>query len=290
MSKPILSGLMAVLVLAGCGLTHVQKDAISQFSQTSSAFGKNVSTQLTDARNTVIEARKRILILNPTKLTERDNIDGALTPTNLSVRVRAAEALQAYGDLLQAIVNDTQQQELADASNTFTISLRSLDPQNKTISDDQLTAIGDLVQGIGGILVEYKKMKALKKLIPATQAQVAEIAELFKKEFKSDGPFAVYVNGQGLLLVTAMDPLLDHPQGSVADRTMVAESFQQGIEIKRKSDSIYPQIATAADTLVTSHQSLVNALEHETFEMKDLTAFSKTVQDILAKTKILAHK
>jgi hypothetical protein len=282
--------LCAFTTLAGCGLSQVQKDAISQFSQTSSAFGKNVSNQLTDARDAVIDARKRVLILNPSKLQNRDDLEGTLTPKNVSARVRAAEALQSYGELLEAIVEDTQKQELEDASKTFTTSLRGLDPDSNKLSDDQLTAIGGVVQDIGGLFVEYKKEKALKELIPATHDQVKTVAELFKQEFKTDGPFALYVNGTSALLVSSTDPLLDHPQGTVADRTMVAESFAQGIQLRQKTNEIYPQIAAAADTLISSHQNLINTIQNDKLEMKDLTAFTKTVQDIVTKTKIIAHK
>lgn len=290
MSKSLVFLVFTLTVLGGCGLSQVQKDAIGQFSQTSSTFGKSISTQLTDARDSVINARKRVLILNPAKLPDRDKIDGALTPENLSVRVRAAEALQSYGDLLEAIVEDTQQQELADASKTFTTSLRSLDPSSKRISDDQLTAIGGLVRDIGGLLVEYKKKKALKELIPAAHDQVSTIAKLFKEEFNAQGALAEYVNGTALLLVSAMDDLLNKQAGSVADRTIVAESFTEGIQLKRKTDAIYPHIADAADQLVRSHQRLVDALKDDKLNMQDLTTFSKTVKDIVTQTKIIVHK
>lgn len=282
--------LISVLLVTGCGLTQVQKDAISQFSRTSAAFGENVTTQLTDARSTVLELNTAVMTLDPQRIKDRDKIDGAFPPDRISARIRAAETLQSYAELLLALVEDTQQRELESAAAKFKESIRGLDPDNQKMSEEQLTAVGELVQDIGGLIVEYKKKKAIEKIVPDANEQVKKIADLFVSEFNIDGAVAKNVNAMGLLAVTAADSVLDDKTVSVHDRMLAVDANRKGIETKRKTDAIYPSIATGATQLKAGHEEVVKVLGEKSVTLAQLNELTKTVRDIAAKTRLLLNK
>jgi len=282
--------LIFLLLVTGCGLTQVQKDAISQFSHSSAAFGESVSTQLTDARSTVLELNTAVLILDPRRIKDRDKIDGAFPPDRISARIRAAETLQSYAALLLALVEDTQQGELESAAAIFKDSVRGLDQDSQKISEEQLTAVGELVQDVGGFIVEYKKKKAIEKIVPEANEQVKKIADLFVSEFTIDGAVAKNVNAMGLLAVTAADSFLDDKNASVQDRIPAVEAHRKGMETKRKTDAIYPSIATGATQLKVGHEDIIKVLGGNTITLAQLNELTKTVKDIGAKTRILLTK
>lgn len=282
--------LVPLLFMTGCGLTQVQKDAIGQFSRATAEFGDSVAAQLADARGTVMDLNTAVLTLDPRRVSNRSKIDGALTPDRISVRIRAAATLTAYAELLQALVEDSQQKELESAAGKFKDSLRRLDPDNRKISDNQLTAVGEWVEAVGGLIVECKKKKAIEKIVPEADAQVQEIADLFAKEFKADGPVSVYVNATGLLAVTAADTVLDNANAGLQDRELAVEANRKGIETQRKTEAIYPRIAAAATQLKGAHSEVVKALKEDKVTLEQLNELSKTVGDIAAKTRLLLEK
>lgn len=285
-----LAFLILMLLATGCGLTQVQKDAIGQFSQTSAAFSDNVTTQLVDARHTVMELNTAVLTLDPKRIRNRDKIDGAFPPDRISARIRAAQTLKSYAELLLALVEDTQQNELESAAANFKESVRRLDPDNKKISDERLTAVGEWVEAVGGLVVEYKKKKAIEKIVPEADAQVQEIADLFAQEFKATGPVTMNVNATGLLAVTAADTVLDNAHAGTQDRALAVEANRKGIETQRKTEAIYPRIAAAAEQLKGGYGEVVRVLKEETVTLAQLNELSKTVGDIAAKTRLLVEK
>lgn len=281
------SCLTVALFVSGCGLSQVQKDSIGQFSRSSVSLGETLTTQLIDARSTVMDLNAAVLTLTPQRIKDREKIDGALTPDRISARIRAAEALQSYGQLLLALVEDTQQAELADASAKFTHSVRGLDPDSRRLSDDQLTAVGEVVQDIGGLIVEYKKKKAIKAIVPQADAQVQQIADLFAAEFKADGPVSKYVNAMGLLAVTAADSVFDDTKATLQDRIPAVTANRQGIETRRKTDGIYPGLAEAATQVKAGHEDIVKVLGEHKVTLVRLNELAKTVKDLAAHTRLM---
>lgn len=281
------SCLIFALFLSGCGLTQVQKDSISQFSRSSASFGDTVTSQLIDARSTVMDLNTSVLTLTPQRIKDRDKIDGALPPDRISARIRAAETLQSYADLLLALVEDTQQAELAAASAKFKESIRGLDPDSRKLSEEQLTGVGELVEDIGGLIVEYKKKKAIAAIVPEADAQVQRIADLFASEFNTDGPVAKYVNAMGLLAVTAADSVLDDTNATVQDRIPAVEANRKGIETKRKTDAIYPGLAAAAAQLKAAHGDIVKGVKENKITLARLNELTKTVKELAAHTRLM---
>jgi hypothetical protein len=155
------------------------------------------------------------------------------------------------------------------------------------LSEEQLTAVGEVVQDIGGLIVEYKKKKAIEAIVPEADAQVQKIADLFAAEFKADGPVSKYVNAMGLLAVTAADSVLDDTKATVQDRIPAVDANRKGIETRRKTDAIYPGLATAATQIKTGHEDIVKVLGENKITLARLNELTKTVQDVAAHTRLM---
>ena len=281
---------LMALALSGCGLTQVQKDTIGEFGRSSASFSETVGVELADARRAVMDVHSSVLILTPQRIKDREKIDGALTPDRVGARVRAAETLRTYAELLVALVEETGEADLAEASAKFTDSIRGLDPESRRLNDEQLTAAGELIQDIGGLVVDYKKRKALENIVPQADAQVQRIADLFAAEFGQDGPLTKYVNAMGLLAVSAADTVLDQPSASLQDRTPAVEANRRGVELKRTTETVYLEIARAAAQLKAGHADLVQAVQGHTVTRADLKALTKTVKTLVSHAKTVVIK
>src|SRR5262249_23788300 len=146
-----------------------------------------VSMDMVDMRNVVIDLNSNLLALDPSRLANREQLDGDYSLPAVNARVRAANVLQTYGELLVALVADTQAQELQSAAASFTGSGRGLEPNRARLSYADLDAVGKLVAGVGGLVVEHKKAEALKGIVPKAHRQVEALGTLFADEFNPSG-------------------------------------------------------------------------------------------------------
>jgi hypothetical protein len=65
------------------------------------------------------------------------------------------QALEAYAQLLHALVTTSQQEQLQTAADCFVTSLRKV--QGVSLGDDQADAIGLAIEQVGGLIVEYQR-------------------------------------------------------------------------------------------------------------------------------------
>lgn len=280
-----------LLGLSACGLSSVQRDAATQFSRAAAAFGESVSTQMAEIRSTAVDLHMHAVALNPSKIKERDKIDGAFDPQRVGVRIQAAKVLQNYGELLLALIEETQEKELESAAGRFTQSLRGLDPGQIKISEGQLEAIGKIVTTIGGLFVEHKKKEVLATIVPKAHDQITAIGALFGDEFDpKNGPIAKNFDAMSLRTVSYSDAILDSQGSSLTDRSIAAYAHRKGIESSRKANTIFPSMAGAATGVTKAHEQLVKALDEKAYSTEDLVTFTKKVEDLLAATKLFSNK
>lgn len=279
------------LAVSACGLTTSQKDAIGQFSRASTTFGATTSAELIEMRSTVIELNTYVLALDPTKLRDRDKLDAAFSTDRVSARVRAANVIRTYGELLTAIVSDTQEKELQAASGNFTQSVRGLDADRAKISDKELDGVGQVVAAIGGLWVEHKKANALKEIVPRAHPQVAELGRLFQSEFDpATGALARNFEATGQLAIRASDGVLDESRSTMTDRTLAATAQRRGLETSRKANALFPSLSVGATQMVEAHFRLVEGLSKDRFSIDDIKNFTKTVQQLVSTAKVLGDK
>jgi hypothetical protein len=282
---------LALGSLSACGLTGAQKDAITQFSRASTTLGETVSSEMVDARRTVVELNMRVLALDPSRLRNRDQLEGSFSSQNVGARVQAAKVVETYGDLLRAIVEDTQENDLKAASTKFTQSIRGLDANTQRLSDAQLDGIGQVVAAIGGLWVEHKKAQALKAIIPSADAQIQEIGRLFLGEFEpGTGAVARNFEATGQLAIRASDTILDKTTSGLDERTQAAAAHRAGIEASRKANAVFPLLKETAVQMGRAHAQLVKTLAEDRISVGDIQGFVKEVQKLVAAVRIFVGK
>lgn len=230
-----------------------------------------------------------VLAFDPKKIPDPAVLDGGLTFNVVSVRVRAALALQAYGELLIAVVDDSQQAELQSATNAFTKSLRGFDPEKAKVSDDQLSAFGDLVQTIGGWWVESSRKQALVSVIPAADLHIKEVCNIFAAELDAKGPLAAQVDARGQLALRVASYVLENKQSSLQDRQAAAHLSQQAAALTRKAETICPQLHRSAKQLMAAHADLVAVMGGDSRSLDDLRDFAAGVQVLLSAAAVLSE-
>jgi hypothetical protein len=288
--RPLVAMVPLLIVQSACGLTTAQKEAVSQFGRASTGFGAAVSTELVDMRNTVIDLNSNVLALAPKRLTSRD-LDGAFTLRNVDARVRAANVLQTYGELLVALVEDTQAKELQTAAGNFTTSVRGLDPDKVRLSDADLDAAGKAVAAVGGLIVEHKKAQALKIIVPKAHPQVEQLGRLFAGEFEPEkGEMAVNFGAEVLKATGATDSVLDAERATVSDRAVAAVAYRKASDAALKAKAVFPDLHKGAVTMVAAHARLVEALANDRIQIDDIKSFAKTVQSLVASVRSLSNR
>ena len=181
--------ILAVLtvLLSGCALTAAQKAAVSQFSDSAAALGDITSSELIAMRDgTVKMTMERLLLGGKSKDKELGNqatLDRGFELKRVEAVSGAARALAAYGKSLGALVNDTQSADLKAASNEFIASLGRVPAATEHINDQQLGAIGTVIQDVGGFWIEWKRKQAVETIVAKSQRAVEHLCDLLIRDF-----------------------------------------------------------------------------------------------------------
>jgi hypothetical protein len=276
---------LLLLTASACGLTTTQRAAVRNFSQATSALGEATSGQFVQMRDQVIEMNTvRIGLAGPR--AQETNLDGAFLFKDVMARTQAASTLQTYGDLLQGLVDDTQEQELQTASDKLVNSVRGLPGASKRLSDAQLNAIGKAVQQVGGLWIEYKKRKALKTIVPTAEPQIDALCDLLAADFDPDANNLAsgYLNAASRLRTVSDTSVKSatNPETRVA-----AAAAYQLAEAARARRDVLAQAATAATQLKTANKDLGEAIESDQVTTDDLKGYAATVKTLVDTIKVL---
>ena len=299
---------MAVLVLlglaivsTGCGLTAAQKAGIGQFSRATAAVGETTADELAKMREGVIQANTSTLIIigedrpAPGETTPRmalitpATVERQFTIHNISRIGHAAKALQSYGELLQALVEDTQAKELRGAAEAFVANLKAV--PGVSLEEKEAEAITAAVYAIGRMIVEMKKAKAVKTIVPTVAPHVDKITGLLAAEFdpNRDGSLgsafraaAERLRGEG---ATAF-----REANTPADRAVILPAWEYGRTASLRSDEIHKRSSVAIAGIQKSHKMLVEAMKTDRWTAEDTKAIvSEFDQEIKAVAKLTAE-
>ena len=185
------------LGLTGCGLTVRQQAAISKFSATTAALAGQVEDNLVQTRNDVVALRTGMLALDAGTVDLENtsaDLDAGLNVDELETRLKAAGALKRFGMMLETLATDTQSGELQAASDQFVASLCQV--QGVNLSEAKAEAIGQVVSKVGGLWINARRKKALKRVIVETRQPLQTLANLVANDFN-------VTNEQWLAVLTA---------------------------------------------------------------------------------------
>lgn len=276
----------SLLALSACGLTTTQRAAVRNFSRATAAFGEASAGEFVRMR----DATMRMNAARAELAEPGENVgplEGAFSVEAVMVRTQAANALGAYGELLQALVDDTQEQELQTAADRFVASVRGLPGTEKSLNDAQLTSIGKLVQMGGSLVVEAKKKEAIRQIVPQADAQVAVLCDLLAADFDPDGArlgtqFVLAANllltDAGTVVRRAKDP---------ETRAAATAAYQLASASRARKDAVLAPASKAALELKAANRALTEAISSDEVTGQDLDAYVATVQTLVEAIKVL---
>ena len=277
----------AVLVLAACGFTGDQREAVRQFGQASAEFG--------DATVVVVQRMPRNLaalnVYTVAMSPGQDDTDfaGPFDADDVAARVRAARTVQNYAGLLLALADPSSGLLVQTEGGKFIASVNALG-SDKAMSDGDLDTAGKIIAGIGGVMIDREAADALKQVVPMAHPQIVRIGELFATEFGSAGDIPTHMDAAALKLEKRSTDVLD-ARSNLADRVVAARGLRLAEVTLAQTQRIYPPIASTASQMVTAHTELVTALQSEgEASIGDIIVFLKGARNLATNTAIHAGR
>jgi len=276
--------LAALFPLLGCGLSAVQRGAVTEFSRATATLGATTSAELLRMRAKTIDMNERRLRLGAPTADQPDHtdLDENFDPAVVLVRMQAAEAVQDFGVLLLALVEASEEKPLEEASDRFVQSVRRLGSENRRLSDEQLEAVGKAVQAVGGLIVEAKRARAVKEIVGSSREQVARLLELLEGDLD---PGANRLATQYLLTTERL--LVAADGGLEGARPQAVEAMRLGMEERNRRDAVLAPAAQAVGRMRAAHARLAEVLEHDEVSLDDVRAFGASVRGLADAARML---
>jgi len=279
---------LATLVSPGglaCGLTTMQRQAVASLAEAAVTAGSFAAT-------TFPEMRQAAVALNATSVrlgghASPGDLDEGFHVERVAPRVAAALALADYGELLRALVEETRHDELAAAAARFVASARTV--PGRRMSDEQYAALGDLVEGIGGMVIEARKARAIERIVPAYEADVDHLCDLLLEDFDPRGlhlaqRFAITLER----LDADADLALALRDGPSLGRSIAVQGIQQVTAGRALLEVAGGQGRVMVLTLKRANAALAAALRDDVVAIDDLRAVAMQVQSLAAAVRVLA--
>lgn len=263
---------LALALIAGCaGLTVEQKRAVSDFSRAAAVVGQATAEELPRLRENAIEMNvARYGLVGEQSGLALTNLEQQFTVANVQTVLRAATTLRAYGELLLALVEESPRKELRAAAGDFVGGARKL--PGVSLSDDQADAIQRAVELVGGVVVEWKKKRAVEDVVAHAGPAVARICGLLAREFDpASGRLGTqYFNITSPLRVEASDTLQNAT--SPVERTLAMEAYRRAVTAQTHHEQVLKKISATAAALGHANEALVAALASDRLTLADVKA------------------
>lgn len=270
--------MLFVTALAGCALSSTQREAANRFAQASTDIGDFASGEFSHFRSATIDMNATSIVINGH--AKKDNLDGAFDPDWVIERVKSARALSTYGTLLLSLVNETQEAELKQASNNFVDSFKSIN--DKQMTDTQLEGLGQLVQAIGSFVVEAKKAKAVREIVPAAANDVNSLCDLLIRDLTPQGGGHLATGFEATItqLTQDTDSFLEKQDKRPADRLIATGGRRKAQEESDHLAQISTQAVKTLNALKSANAQLVKAVQNDSLSIEDIKTLGKEVNTL----------
>ncbi len=280
-----------MFVVSGCGLTAAQKASVQNFGLASSTASKIAADELVAMRNDTIAMnthRIELIGLSP-KYPGLDKLQGEFKPDDVLTILKAINAIKAYGAALDALVKDTQRDELSKAATNLTSSIDSLPNSYVTVTKDQQDAIQKLVVEIGSMAVDEKKKTVVKEIVTKYKDQIAKLAGLLSNEFDETpgntlaASFLVTSSRSIVISVDALNKCRD-----VICREKAVGNYNEAKAGQEKGKVVSTNVSKAFADLKKANVELLEKIKKDEYEEKDIKEFAATVKILVEASKVLA--
>jgi hypothetical protein len=278
-SLGLVAGLSLTILVSGCttlGLTASQKAAIGEFSRATAAIGETTQGELTEMRARIVQTNEQLFIIrgSASNLSPDGTLDGKLSVNTIAIVVAAATALQGYGEMLVALVEDTQAGELQSAAGKFVTSLSKV--PNVSLSAGASDAISAVIVFAGERYIEAKKAHALKVIVPETRPAIDRICDTLASDFdwQSNGLAADLDTSNQLLQSAASSAVRDAAGGTdaaaVVARSVTLPALQYAIQGRLRRDEVQKRVSTSVTAIKKANAALADALANDRWSLEDV--------------------
>ena len=225
----------------------------------------------------------------PKKWPYYQHLDRDFEPSTLQQRVAAAQVLAAYGDLLAKLTSSSDWSDLNQAVSNFQSSVGTL--TQKSLSSQQLGAIGEAVRSVAGIYIERKRAEALKSIAEDTHDQTAVLCRLLLADFDpAGGNLMSAVNLAAMRLKTDADDHLkragdSHPQ----DYGALVKLYWEGAENKVYVEKLGRSMVAAITQIQKVNDNLLQAVRAPEFAFETPTKLESDLKEVQAWISILKN-
>jgi len=271
--------------LCGCGLTVSQKTAINAFAASTTELGKLAADEFKVDRDDVISINQMTKRLGGSP----SSVDGGLTIAQVQVRTQAVLALRRYGDLLQLLTASNQTEQLKLASDAFVSSLSKI--KGIDLTSSEYGAIGEAVEQIGGLLIEYERKQAIADVIKNTHRSILIVVNLILQDFDRNQEFWSLAYDKSIQDLRQQINLANQiliPNSDLASNSLIKEAESLVDEKENKFSNLSDKIIESCERLKTAESALLNVINYENYSIDDINLYIKTVQDFVDVAKILS--
>lgn len=283
-----------VVSTTGCGLTAAQKAAVSQFARASATLGGVTTTEIVRMRDSAVVMNSEYLKLvgrPPQKnLAGPDTLDRGFDVERVEALTALASVLRAYGKSLLSLVDDSQSATLKASADSLVSSLGRIDTVKEHLTGEQLSAVGVLVQEVGGLFIEWKRRNAVVGLVVEYHGAIDHVCDLLIRDFRPgpDEPGWVTLQLQvitDLLRGAAVDAFDKGSTYEARAKTFTALTALHTARMRR--EEIVKRVHEAAVAMKAANAALVNAVERNETSRKDLEAFGTRADALYSAVELL---
>lgn len=171
--------------MSACSLSNTQKTHISNFGKATVLISDSSEAQFLSYKEKLYELQKRRVVMGKTTLDAVLNEAELHSDEKILILMAGVEALKSYGAALISLTSNDQSEEISKSTNKFLSQFESFKKlQDKTVDAKKKQAATDAINAVGGMIVEYKKKKAIEEIILAYSDDVELIAEFLLQQFK----------------------------------------------------------------------------------------------------------
>lgn len=293
-----LPGLVACLLLVGCGLSASQRAAAMRFGGAAANLGAIAAEEFRQSRLDVIEMNTRRRALGDESV-DPERLDAYFTIDDVAARVDAAVALRRYGEAIAQLAGDADQARIEGAGARLVASLSRLKGAGRIdISDERLGAIGRAVASVGGLAVESARAGALREVTHAAGPAVRQLAELIRRDFDPEGEH--WSLGYRGAIVKLQERVKDvradiggatpgQATGRAAMDVLLAESEALAARSSERLREVGGRVVGAADAMLLAEKDLRLALVSPSAGLDDLEAFADRVADLVTTYRLIGE-
>ncbi|HEX5056110.1 MAG TPA: hypothetical protein VFX02_06395 [Gammaproteobacteria bacterium] len=278
-----------IMMLGGCGLPRNQIAATHAFGNATAILGALGEEEFVGIRQGIIDMNAGLLALDSAKTTANLTLEGPTSMAATAKRVASAKALKNYGELLLALATAEPQVGLQKAAQAFA------DSMNSALGDEwaqaQQHAVAEIITGAGSLFLERKKASAVRRIVPAYEKPVDELASLLATDFSLDeeGFLQAYDITARRLKNAAIRVINSGTRYSLAERDSAVRGYRMAETALARAAELQGRFAASIETFRKANRGLAEAIKNREYDLNDIKDYAKQIRALADAYQVLTR-